>query len=149
MERVELPPVIYSQQGHNVTALLGETVELRCTVLGFRSDSHSVSWTRTTQDHHNPTALTFGDKVSRTCPSVRDVLCSGVHILQQDLCLPGAAGHLGVEAGEDPACRRWKLLLSRQSEQFPHQTVCSSLCAGYHLTSPHDHPPKPSVQCPS
>ena len=148
MESVELPPVIYSQQGHNVTALLGETVELRCTVLGFRSDSHSVSWTRTTPDHHNPTALTFGDKVSRNCVSVRDVLCSGLHILQQDLCLQGAAGHLGVEAGQDQACRRWQLLLSCQSEQLTHQTVLNSLCAGY-LTKLHDHSHKPSSQCPS
>ena len=69
VESLDLPPVLYSQQGSNVTALLGETVELRCTVLGFKPESHSVSWTRTTPTDHNPTALTFGDKVRRSTVS--------------------------------------------------------------------------------
>ena len=43
-----LPPILYSPQEKNLSATLGEKVELRCTVLGYQPAKHSVSWTRTT-----------------------------------------------------------------------------------------------------
>ena len=61
---LDLPPVLFSEQGRNITYLLGETVLLKCTVLGYKQGVHTVSWTRTTRRSNNPTALTFGDKVS-------------------------------------------------------------------------------------
>ena len=61
----ELPPVLYSEHGDSVTTLLGENVELRCTVLGYKAGQHTVSWTRRTEDIETPTALTFGSMVSR------------------------------------------------------------------------------------
>ena len=60
---LDLPPVLYSEQGRNITYLLGETVLLKCTVLGYKQGMHTVSWTRTTARNLNPTALTFGSKV--------------------------------------------------------------------------------------
>ena len=60
---LDLPPVLFSEQGRNITYLLGETVLLKCTVLGYKQGVHTVSWTRTTRRNSNPTALTFGDKV--------------------------------------------------------------------------------------
>ena len=60
----DLPPVLYSRQERNVSATLGQTVELRCTVLGFQPGSHSVSWTRTSTHTNLPIALTFGTKVA-------------------------------------------------------------------------------------
>ena len=62
---LDLPPVLYSEQGRNITSLLGETVLLKCTVLGYKQEVHTVSWTRTTRRNKNPTALTFGSQVTR------------------------------------------------------------------------------------
>ena len=59
----ELPPVLYSEHGDSVTTLLGESVELRCTVLGYKAGQHTVSWTHKTEDNGMPTALTFGSMV--------------------------------------------------------------------------------------
>ena len=64
----DLPPVLYSRQENNLTATLGETVELRCTVLGYQPARHSVSWTRTTSSTQLPVALTFGTKVGTSPP---------------------------------------------------------------------------------
>ena len=67
----DLPPVLYSPQEKNLSATLGETVELRCTVLGYRPARHSVSWTRTISSSHLPEALTFGTKVGKLGLSAR------------------------------------------------------------------------------
>ena len=69
---VELPPVLYSAQGHNLSSLLGDTSQLKCTVLGYKPEEHTVSWTRTTVNSSTPTALTFGSQVviAALCKSV-------------------------------------------------------------------------------
>ena len=55
---------------------------------------------------------------------------SGVHILQQVLCLQGAIGHLGLEAGEGEAGGWWEVFMSPQPEDVSYQTVFSPLCTG-------------------
>ena len=39
---------------------------LRCTVLGYRANRHTVSWTRQTAASPTPVALTFNEKVIRS-----------------------------------------------------------------------------------
>ena len=56
------PPSIQTEGDTNVTAVLGQTVKLSCTVMGFRQEEHTVSWTKKYKQE-NPIALTFNDKV--------------------------------------------------------------------------------------
>ena len=157
------------RQGDNVTALLGETVELRCTVLGYLPASHSgtafkkwrflilikmglrvnphrelsfhfffwnppsVSWTRNTADNNYPTALTFGSKVSGqlgTLVRSEGHLWAGVHLLQQDLGVGGAATHLGVEGGQRHCEGRRAVRVSPQPGHGrpPSHAACPPRC---------------------
>ena len=75
----DLPPVLYTSQERNLSATLGETVELRCTVLGYQPGRHSVSWTRTTSSTHLPVALTFGTKVK--APRLQEKLSNQLGLL--------------------------------------------------------------------
>lgn len=58
-------PSLVSPGNHqgNVTARLGQTVSLKCSVSGFRQGVHTVSWTKTALHRPDPIALTFNDKV--------------------------------------------------------------------------------------
>ena len=57
------PPTLHTDSVGNVTSQLGQTVYLKCTVIGFRQGVNTVSWTKTTSRRENPIALTFNDKV--------------------------------------------------------------------------------------
>jgi len=57
------PPSLHTDSVGNVTSQLGQTVYLKCTVIGFRQGVNTVSWTKTTSRRANPIALTFNDKV--------------------------------------------------------------------------------------
>jgi len=57
------PPSLHTDSVGNVTAQLGQTVYLKCTVMGFVHGENTVSWTKTNARRENPIALTFNDKV--------------------------------------------------------------------------------------
>jgi hypothetical protein len=57
------PSTLHTDSVGNVTSQLGQTVYLKCTVIGFRQGVNTVSWTKTTSRQDNPIALTFNDKV--------------------------------------------------------------------------------------
>ena len=58
------PPSLHTDSVENVTAQLGQTVYLKCTVMGFVHGENTVSWTKTSARRENPIALTFNDKVN-------------------------------------------------------------------------------------